>query len=1260
MLHAPCPVNLEPRRKEPRADRQCYRYSQLSPPDLVQPQMITHRKLFGLAFASILAVSAFAQTTPPTQGGGQTTGQTGQTTGQGTGQGTGQVEDPLAKLRESTKGSVLSVSDKGITIDPIGAVKANLSETVRFQARARVAGLNQVTTIFSLNNGPDGATIDPYSGWFTWVPEKPGTYAFDILATDAVNVTRFGSTRVVINVERKLEFFGYSFFAAARSAIQARVMLAQSGLYRPGIPLLAGGQPGQGGTLPDGTPINAATLNALREIQMRHGMQVPQGPEGMRFNNWLDSISKTNAPLGGNGTGMNGNLPQNGLGGANNGGLAGAIGGAANGGTMQGQNNQGQGQNQGTGQGNQGLGNQGTGNQGLGNQGLGNQNQTGGLNQGNQGMQNTGNVSIPPYSLNDSTLVPNYRPNYSTSGNQNVASTAQISAQLIDALRYFVGPFDMMSGNVFVPAPDRYQLGPGDILFIRYSSPTMEAKEISVAIDERGAVVLPPSGRKIVLRGKTLDSAEKAIRDEIAKDILNPNVSVSLKELRTMALTIIGEAFQPGSYQVPAVATLFNALYMAGGPSDLGSLRKIELRRTDGSRRVFDMYQFLVFGDSKQDVPLQPGDTIFIPVAGPRIRVIGEVGRPGIYEMLPNEKLKDAMKFAGDAKPTGVTQRVGHTTVDPGKSLIQRDVNLEGTTPDSNPPVYADDIIEVYSVRPVITNVVTLEGAVDQPGQYALSQGLTVKSLIERARGALPEANLARADIFRQNDDKTLRLVPIDLGKALAGDPQHNIALELYDRVRIYRVDEVQWMGDRQVFVKGAVRRPGTFARADGMRVVDLLIQAGGLEGDAFMEQGFLQRRNSDNTMGELIRIDFRKVSVGDPAHNVVLQDRDELTIQTRAEASYVPEQVVRILGAVQKPGEYAAASNMKVKDLIQLAGGLMPNVSDTMEIARARVPEGTAPQILRVADVMNGLVDPDLTPGDLVTIPTRSDFQMTTRTVVLLGAVKRPGPYSINSTSDKITDIIDRAGGLTENAFPKGAQFIRDPAKLKTLFQTTLVPRMREVLDIIAEDEYLRAAAKAKVEILRLEQSANQKLPSIPIPGFGTASTGSTTPTTLDLEGKETVTRARKLRLSEVDPAGNLSMRLEDALKNKKSAHNLTLEQGDIIIIPEKPSTVFISGAVVNSQALTFEPGKNLMFYLNKAQSMPDADLNMIYVIRANGEVVKGRGNTRIELGDMIFVPTKVMAARLTDKQAEIDAISRNITSAGLIFTIIRALGGG
>ncbi|MEQ1934360.1 MAG: SLBB domain-containing protein, partial [Fimbriimonadaceae bacterium] len=450
----------------------------------------------------------------------------------------------------------------------------------------------------------------------------------------------------------------------------------------------------------------------------------------------------------------------------------------------------------------------------------------GGL-QGAIGAQSNGTATVQ----NGGTTLPDVKPDLQQNGGQGPTNqftdangrprNDQLSAQMIDAQRYFVGPFDQMNANVFVPAPERYQIGPGDVLLIRYWSPTIESKEVNVAVDARGSISIPSSGRKLTIRGKTLDTAELMIRKEIAKDLVGAEVSVTLRELRTMALTVIGEAFLPGSYQVPAVATLFNALYMCGGPTENGSLRRIMLRRSDGTQKTFDLYRFLIDGDASQDVPLQPGDTIFIPTAEGRVSVTGEVGRPAIFEVLPKEHLKQIIRFAGGARPSGVTQRVSHSTVEPGQGLKLKDVDLNAKGAESDPEVYPGDSIEIYSVRPVVTNLVTLEGAVDQPGRYALTDGMRISELIGRARGPIAEANLVRADLFKQNADGTFKLVPINLARALNGDAEHNLALSVFDRLVVYRTDETKWMGDRLVTITGAVRRPGEFARADDMRVID-------------------------------------------------------------------------------------------------------------------------------------------------------------------------------------------------------------------------------------------------------------------------------------------------------------------------------------------------------------------------------------------------------------------------------------------------------
>ena len=172
------------------------------------------------------------------------------------------------------------------------------------------------------------------------------------------------------------------------------------------------------------------------------------------------------------------------------------------------------------------------------------------------------------------------------------------------------------------------------------------------------------------------------------------------------------------------------------------------------------------------------------------------------------------------------------------------------------------------------------------------------------------------------------------MSRAADGNP----VLRPFDRLVVYTVGDVQWMGDRQVSIRGAVQRPGVFYRATNMRLADLLLQAGGLSPDAFSGQMFLQRTEANGNLGQLVKVDFARVVANDPAMNIVLQDRDVLTVQTVTEAQFTPDNRVRILGSVQAPGPYPRGSNMHLSDLIKLAGGLLPNASDSVEISNARV----------------------------------------------------------------------------------------------------------------------------------------------------------------------------------------------------------------------------------------------------------------------------------------------------------------------------------
>ena len=919
-----------------------------------------------------------------------------------------------------------------------------------------------------------------------------------------------------------------------------------------------------------------------------------------------------------------------------------------------------------------------------------------------------------------------------------------------DALKGLVGPSEIQTGNVNTSVPERYQLGPGDVLAVRYWSPTSEARELELRVDPRGSIVVPNIGRRITVRGLTLGQAEVQIRKVMREELRDVDLSLTLKELRTMSITIIGEAFLPGNYQVPSIATFFNTLYASGGPSDTGTMRKIELRRTDGSRRMMDLYKFLSGGESAQDVPLQPGDTIFIPPAGPRVGIIGEVFRPAAYELLETERFRDAIRVAGGLKPSGVAQRVSIEQNDPGIGRKQVDVNFSDLS--ANPPVYNGDIVEVTSVRPNVENAVLLEGAVDQPGRYQWTPGLTTARLLERARGLLLNAYPARADIFRLNDDGSTTLISFNPSKAVKGDAKENLALERLDRVVIYSYAEAEWLGDRQVSILGAVRHPGTKTRSDNMTVYDLVFQSGGLELDAFHEQAYLQRYNKDGTNGALLKIDLNKVAAHDPQNNVVLQDRDQLQILTVKEAKFVPEQSVEVIGPVQLPRIYPLATNLTVRDLIEQAGNLRPeayrerayltrtNLDGTIgpmlvldlnkvlendpsqnvlmqsrdrltiytreqakffvpqtvtvrgavqrpgvfpcsegmrlkdvldlaggrliesagivEIGSAYVPVGTKPTIINL-DSPNA-ENQKIQDGDFVSVLARGDILAKPISVTVIGAVANPGPYLISGKGDRLSQVLKRAGKFTDLAFPEGTQFARKPEFLSTALQRDLSPRIVELLGLIQAEDYKRAQALADVEKIRITAGASTSAsPTISLTG---ASQGTSTvaipPSDNPIFQKQTVTAARPLRPSELLPVGNIAINFKAAILHPGSEDDIVLRDGDVITIPEKPNTVLITGAVVVPSAIIYKSGSTLKSYLAlSGGTTPDASLDQIYIIHATGRLTRGNLKSKIELGDLVFIPTRVQAARLTDNQTMINNTVGQITNAAILYGVIKAL---
>jgi protein involved in polysaccharide export with SLBB domain len=1010
----------------------------------------------------------------------------------------------------------------------------------------------------------------------------------------------------------------------------------------------------------------------------------------------------------------------------------------------------------------------------------------------------------------------------------------------------FAGPSGPISlGNITATPPETYQLGPGDKLTIRVSSRFISPEESRLVLDPLGSVSAPRSNAKIVLRGLTIGQAEAALRREIARVVRDPQVSVTLDELRTFTVSVLGESFSPGSYQVPATFSIFNLVLATGGPAARGTLRSIQLRRNNAPAMEFDLYRFIILGEAKQDVPLQPGDVIFFPVSQGEATVAGEVNRPSIFELKGKEGLRDVLAYAGGVRPSAVAQNVAIDSVVPGVERRLLNIDLSSRAPSSNPPILDGDKIQVFSIRSNIRNQVDIQGPVEQPRPYAFRAGLRVADLIDLAFGLRPEADRTIAEVRRLNPDGSRRVIRVNLADALRRVSSANIVLEADDIVKVFDVNDLSWRGDRQVTLSGAVRNPGSFYRADdmrvgdlirqgrglepdayiqeahlqrynpdgtpgpllkvnllkaasgepghdvalqdrdvlrvykitewqaipelstsiqgsvqrpgtfplakgmtikdlleiaggftlnayaedgflqrikpdgtlgalllfspkkallgdpshnltleprdtvriysitewkatpdftvevagavqrpsvtglavGMTVRDLILQAGGPSLDAYLEQAFLQRTNLDGTLGALVLVDVAKALAGDPKSNVALEPRDKLTIYTVEQAQALVQRVVSIVGAVQRPGTYPRGEGTTLASLIALAGGVLPTARDFALVASANVKEGADVNQVPLTAAGQAL----LKDRDIVTVPVDGTILEDPIQVIIRGSVASPGTYFFTRKDQRLSDLIKAAGGLKGEAWLQGAQMARRPDLLRTDAQMNQEPRLLDVLRLIQDEEYKRALARAEAERIVFIASAAQEAsqPSLSPTGIPGASVAAPMPMAAPPSAGELVTKAREAARVEDVIGGNTEVKLDRALARPGSAFDIALKQGDIITIPEVPSTILVDGpGVLLPRAFVYESGKNLRYYIEKAGGLtPDSDPDAILIVRPSGSLFRPRPSTRILMGDVIYVPTRVMTVRLGAKNAQFDNAVKGLTNAALVYGFFRSL---
>ncbi len=763
-----------------------------------------------------------------------------------------------------------------------------------------------------------------------------------------------------------------------------------------------------------------------------------------------------------------------------------------------------------------------------------------------------------------------------------------------------------------IPVSRDYIIGPGDevkvMLWGRVNA------QYDLVVDRDGNITIPQIG-PLQVNGMRFDEMKEFLSRQ-ADQIIGANMNVTMGSLKSIQVFLLGEVRKPGSYALDSFSTITTALIASGGPTDIGSLRKIELKRSGKETVVMDFYDFLLKGNKTRDRILQSGDVVFIPTAGPLVGVAGNVKRPAIYELKEKKDLMSLFEMAGGLIPTAYTQQIQVERIQKNERQIVIDIDDKHLTASQEFDLQDGDLVKVFSIVDKDVNVVFLAGNVQRPGKYEYKPGMKLRDLIAGTEDLLKETHFEYALIKRINPPGfETELIPFDLGGlVLHEDSASDIALKPQDSVYVF---STWFFRDKPtVTVDGEVRKKGTFELLENYRVKDAILEAGGLTRDAGLGKGEIFRTTENGDMAQ-IYFSVGLAVAGDSKENVLLHDKDRIVVHSIWEEKN--RQFVNIEGDIKNPGQYPLAGNMRVSDLIFSAGNIRESsYLDEAEISSFVIDNGKGVRIdYRSIDLGAALKnDPVhnvlLQPYDRVFVKRIPEWREDIF-VSLSGEVKFPGSYIVRK-GEKLTSVLERAGGYSERAYLRGAVFTRE--KVRKLQQSSL-------------DEM----------ILRLERE-------ILAEGSGQVST-SLSSTEIEAKKQELEQKQKFIEsLKELKATGRMSIRLAHMRLLKGSIYDIELEDGDTIQIPVKSNVVNVVGAVMSRGSFIYSGELDHKDYIEMAGSYTRyADHDNVYVLKVDGTArtlssglfdwnssrsrweltAFGEEIKEIEPGDTIVVPEKL-----------------------------------
>jgi len=743
-----------------------------------------------------------------------------------------------------------------------------------------------------------------------------------------------------------------------------------------------------------------------------------------------------------------------------------------------------------------------------------------------------------------------------------------------------------------LPVGPDYVVGPGDSLAVDlwggYS------QRMTRVVDRTGRVSLPEVG-PILVSGKSLADVQLTIQRTLRTQFRDLSADVSVARLRTIRVYVVGDVMEPGAYDVSSLSTPLNALVMAGGVTSRGSLRTIKHYRGKQLIQEVDAYDLLLHGVRSDVQQMQSGDTLLVPPIGPLVTVDGMVRRPAVYEVKSETSLAQALELAGGILPTATLRHIEVQRIEAHEKRTMLSVDLKSEGDDRSVDqqlqdfvIHGGDQIHLFPIAAYNEDAVYLQGHVLRPGRYSYKKGMKFADVIASYADLLPEPAPHYAEIVRLNPpDFHPSVESFDLAAALA-TPASAPTLQPLDTVRIFSRYDFQAPPD--VWVGGEVRTPGKYRTSGEAHLRDAIYLAGGATPDASLESAQLFRTQADGTM-KILSVDLRQALEGNPLDNVALQARDRILIHRNA--ANVEPATVYIKGEVAKPGRYPLATNMRVEDLVRVAGGLKRSAdadsADLTRFAAANAPTNTNERLeLKLSAALSGDASEDvaLRNGDVLTIRQVPQWNDLGASVKVRGEVRHPASYGIEP-GEKLSSVLRRSGGFTSQAFPYGAVLLRPQVQeVEMNSQQEMVERLK------TEQTYLRTLPENDPD------QRNLKLTAL-------AQTEST---------------LQQLEASA--PRGRVVIHVPSDAKTlsafEKSSADVTLQDGDELIIPKKTNYVMVRGQVFNPTAVSYLPGRSAKWYLSQAGGTTAiADRNATFVVRADGSVLSAKNNSGLWSGD-------------------------------------------